>query len=152
MTNPKWGIWVGLIASMGSGAMTPIFGIVLIKVTFSLNIIYGPDYVREQADKYCLYMFLMAVGAFLFTVISKFAFGALGENVTHKIRRQMYSSILQKHTGWFDDKENTPGVLSTSLASDAQVINGVSAEGLASIVVAAFSVCTGIVIGFIYSW
>jgi hypothetical protein len=64
----------------------------------------------------------------------------------------MYSAILKKHTGWFDDKENTPGILSTSLASDAQVINGVSAEGLASIIVAGFSVLTGIAIGFIYCW
>jgi ABC-type multidrug transport system fused ATPase/permease subunit len=119
MTEPKSGIIIGMLSAIGSGAMTPIFGIVLMKVTFALNILYGEDYVREQANKWCLYMLLMAIGAFIFQVIGKFMFGALGENVTEKIRKQMYTSVLQKHTGWFDDKENTPGVISTSLASDA---------------------------------
>lgn len=85
MTQPKWGIWIGLLASIGSGAMTPIFGIVLMKVTFAINIL-NPN-LRHDADTYCLYMFLMACGAFIFNVTSKFIFGALGENVTEKIRR-----------------------------------------------------------------
>jgi hypothetical protein len=36
-----------------------------------------------------------------------------------KIRKQLYSKILSKHMGWFDEKENTPGVLSATMASDA---------------------------------
>jgi len=69
-----------------------------------------------------------------------------------KIRRQLYSKILSKHMGWFDEKENTPGVLSTTMASDAQTINGVSAEGLATTLEGAFAILTGIVIGFAYNW
>lgn len=34
--------------------------------------------------------------------------------------------------GWFDEKDNAPGQLSTVLSSDASIINGVSAEGMAS--------------------
>jgi ABC-type multidrug transport system fused ATPase/permease subunit len=54
--------------------------------------------------------------------------------------------------GWFDEKENTPGVLSASMASDAQTINGVSAEGLATTLEGAFAILTGVVIGFAYNW
>jgi hypothetical protein len=54
--------------------------------------------------------------------------------------------------GWFDEKENTPGVLSATMASDAQTINGVSAEGLASTLEGLFAVLAGIVIGFAYNW
>ena len=38
------------------------------------------------------------------------------------------------------------------MASDAQTINGVSAEGLAVVIQAMFSILTGIAIGFIYNW
>lgn len=54
--------------------------------------------------------------------------------------------------GWFDDKNNSPGVLSATMASDAQTINGVSAEGLASTLEGMFAVLTGVVVGFIYNW
>ena len=54
--------------------------------------------------------------------------------------------------GWFDDKNNSPGVLSATMASDAQTVNGVSAEGLASTLEAGFATLVGVVIGFIYNW
>ena len=38
------------------------------------------------------------------------------------------------------------------MASDAQTINGVSAEGLASTLEGMFAVLTGVVVGFIYNW
>lgn len=112
----------------------PWFGILLSKMLFVLNGWYGPDTdtIRSKSDHYCLLMFVAALIA-LFTGFSqKFCFGVIGENVTLKIRKQLYSSILMKHIGFFDEKENAPGVISSSMASDCQVINGVSAEGLAS--------------------
>ena len=54
--------------------------------------------------------------------------------------------------GWFDDRSNAPGVLSTTLSSDASVINGVSTEGLSPILEAISAVITGLVIGFYFSW
>lgn len=54
--------------------------------------------------------------------------------------------------GWFDDKDNSPGVLSATMASDAQTINGVSAEGLAASMEAMCAVLVGVVIGFVYNW
>ena len=54
--------------------------------------------------------------------------------------------------GWFDEKTNAPGQLSTVLSSDAQAINGVSAEGLASQMESACALLTGIVLGFVLCW
>lgn len=54
--------------------------------------------------------------------------------------------------GWFDKQENTPGVLSAAMASEAQTINGVVAGGLATSLQCVFSLVAGIVIGFVYNW
>jgi ATP-binding cassette subfamily B (MDR/TAP) protein 1 len=82
----------------------------------------------------------------------KFSFGVIGENVAFNIRSKLYRKIIEKHHGWFDEKSNAPGILTTTLSSDAQIINGVSTEALGSILEAICAVCTGIVIGFIFSW
>jgi ATP-binding cassette, subfamily B (MDR/TAP), member 1 len=64
-------------------------------------------------------MLIVSVLSFFTAVSQKFCFGVIGENVTMKIRKQLYKSILSKHMGWFDDKNNSSGVLSTIMASDA---------------------------------
>ena len=64
----------------------------------------------------------------------------------------MYKSFLEKHIGWFDDRKNTPGVLTSVLASDVQSLNGVSSEGLSVMLEVISSIVTGMVIGFYYCW
>jgi ATP-binding cassette subfamily B (MDR/TAP) protein 1 len=97
-------------------------------------------------------MTFCGVGSAMFVFGQKLTFGTLGEKVTLKIRRMLYSNILEKNIGWFDEKENAPGQLSTVLASDAQIINGVSAEGLASQLEATCALLFGITLGFVFSW
>ena len=117
MSEPMINIYVGIISSIFHGGLTPCFGILLGKILFALS--ESPDQIRKDADYYCLWMFLIAVASFFAGFIQKVAFGVIGENVTFKIRKTLYSSILQKNIGFFDDKANAPGVLSASMASDA---------------------------------
>ncbi|CDW81593.1 abc transporter family protein [Stylonychia lemnae] len=154
ISQPKVNILIGVFVSMCQGLIMPWFGILLAKMLFVLNNYYVPlgEDVRADSDKYCLHMFIAALIAFFTGFLQKFCFGVIGENVTLKIRQGLYSSVLQKHIGFFDQKENAPGVISASMASDAQIINGVSAEGLASSLEAGFATLSGVVIGFIYNW
>ena len=77
-------------------------------------------------------MFFCAITAGIAAFFAIYSFGVMGENVTLRIRDELYSSIIRKNIGWFDDKENAPGILSASMASDTQTINGIASEGLAS--------------------
>lgn len=122
MSEPKINIAIGLIVSVMQGSLLPIFGILLGKMLFILQ--YVPfvnplDKIRSDSDFYCLMMFLASITAFFTALSQKFSFGVIGENVTLKIRKQLYTSILMKHMGWFDEKNNSPGVLSATMASDA---------------------------------
>ena len=153
MTEPVYIIPIGLIFSLCLGTVMPTFGIILSKLLFGLS--YPPntlEEVRDNANFYCLLMLACAVGSATFIFFQKVTFGTLGENVTLKVRKLLYSSILEKNIGWFDTKENSPGQLSTVLASDAQTINGVSAEGLASQLEATCALFAGIILGFVLCW
>ena len=77
-------------------------------------------------------MLLLSAGCFILTFLQISAFGIISENVTIKMRMDLYRSILQKNIGWFDEKDNTPGVLSSTMATEAQTINGVISGGLAT--------------------
>ena len=76
----------------------------------------------------------------------------IGENITLNIREKLYGALVKKDIGWFDKRENAPGVLNSVLASDVQSLNGASTEGMAVIMESTFALCVGLAIGFSYHW
>jgi len=97
-------------------------------------------------------MFLCCITSFITGFTQKFLFGIIGENITLNIREKLYGALIKKNIGWFDLRENAPGVLNSVLASDVQALNGASTEGSAVIMESTFAMVVGIVIGFCFNW
>ena len=76
----------------------------------------------------------------------------LAENMTKTIRKDLYSTMLSKHIGWFDKKEHSPGQLASILATEVQTLNGVSTESVGIMAEAFVGLVTGITLGLIYQW
>lgn len=94
----------------------PIFAIFLAKLVFDLN----PKNInlREDANDKCIAMTILALAAFINGFGSKLSHGVVSEKVTYRVRKILYRNILTKELAWFDEKENAPGILSTTMASD----------------------------------
>ncbi len=95
----------GTIVSIIQGALWPYFGSLVAYMLFSL-MMPTAEQVREGSDKYCFRMFCVAITSIFTALISRFSFGLIAENITIRIRNTLYRSILTKHIGWFDDREN----------------------------------------------
>lgn len=61
-----------------------------------------------------------------------YAFSKSGELLTRRLRRLGFQAMLGQEIGWFDDHRNSPGALTTRLATDASQVQGVS-SGLKTI-------------------
>ena len=59
---------------------------------------------------------------------------------------------MRKEIGWHDDRNNSSGVITATLASDVQLLNGASSEGAAAILEASASLLWGITLSFVFSW
>lgn len=55
-----------------------------------------------------------------------YAFAKSGELLTKRLRKFGFRAILGQDIGWFDDLRNSPGALTTRLATDASQVQGVS--------------------------
>lgn len=99
-----------------------------------------------------LILFGMAIVAFLAKAAQTYVFGYLSNKVTHKIRQVLYDSLLEKHLGWYDDRDHSTGVLVSSMAEDSTIINGSSANSLAPQFEATFSILTGVTVALVYCW
>lgn len=85
---------------------------------FALFITWDKAKLRSESDIWCLAMFLCMVLSFITGFTQKFLFGIIGENITLNIRETLYGALIKKNIGWFDHRENAPGVLNSVLASD----------------------------------
>lgn len=97
----------------------PCFGGVMAKMLFVLMEVQDLSKMRDEANYWCMVMLILACCAFVTGFLQKLSFGIIGENVTANIRRKLYRDILMKNQGWYDHRENAPGVLTSTLASDA---------------------------------
>lgn len=74
--------------------------------------------LRSDSNIWCLAMFICCLVSFVTGFTQKFLFGVIGENITINIREKLYGALVKKSIGWFDDRDNAPGVLNSVLASD----------------------------------
>ena len=151
---------VGLVimacfGSLLTGGGQPLFGWIFSKVMVVLIEPVTDDNIQKIKDDtsfYALMTFLIGVAAMIGVIINKTGFGILGQNVTLEIRILLYKSILRKNIGWFDERDNATSVLTSAMAEDTSVLNGVSTESLGPMVDACCAVLGGIAIGFVFTW
>ena len=72
--------------------------------------------------------------------------------MTLEVRKLLFKSIIYKHIGWFDLKENSTGQLVTTLAQDVQALNGASTEGMGTQVETTLGLFMSIGLAAYFSW
>ena len=58
--------------------------------------------------------FLVGIVGFL----QKLVYAWSGENLTYKLRLELFKGIIYKQLAWFDRKDRAPGILSNILSED----------------------------------
>jgi hypothetical protein len=72
--------------------------------------------------------------------------------VTENLRRILYAKILEKHMGWFDERDNATSVLTSAMAHDPSLVNGASTESLGPTFEANCAMLLGVGVGFYFCW
>ena len=162
--DPKVLIVIGGILNAFNGFIQPVTGIFMSKLLSLMSLpaqylvdkndpsIKGMEYLEREIIMWVILFAVVGIITLFSYFIAKKSFGTLGENVTLSVRKYLYSSIMQKNIGWFDHPENGTSVLTSAMAQDTSIINGVSTESIPPQLEALFSFMGGIIIGFIYCW
>ena len=142
--------FIGVILCLIDGAILPLFGLVLAKTLRAISVLDGN--FRKDANLYSLLFFILGlVGIFTYGLKQTFL-GAAGEGLTARIRTRAFSKMMRMHIGWFDDPKNLPGILTTRLAVDAQIVNTLTTTSQAAVYQAFSAIATGLAISFSASW
>lgn len=74
------------------------------------------------------------------------------ERLMLKVRLDLFKKFLRLPASYYDQKDNTPGAISTKLASDAFVIRNMVSGVLGVICLNAATILTSLTLGMYYSW
>ncbi|XP_059178858.1 ATP-dependent translocase ABCB1-like [Physella acuta] len=152
MNSPEWFFLVlGSLSSLTNGALQPAWAIILSEVIKA----FSKDDLQDQKDTMrdmSLYSLGVAFASLITFFLQDYMFGLSGEALTMRIRDLLFRSILRKNIAWFDDHRHETGILSTQLAVEASVVQGVVKTLVGSILLSVGNLGTGFVISLIFGW
>ncbi|NP_001029122.1 egg permeability glycoprotein [Strongylocentrotus purpuratus] len=152
LNTPECGfILLGCIGAAINGAVQPGFAVVFSKILGAYSITDRAA-LFDEVTIYCVLFAALGLLSLLASIIQGVGFGKSGGELTLRLRNMMFRAILRQNISFFDDKRNGTGALTTKLATDVSLIQGVTGVRLGMIFEVLFNIGVGIVISFVYSW
>ncbi|KAJ3214877.1 GTPase-activating protein [Clydaea vesicula] len=140
----------GFIAAIVAGMVYPFFAIVFGTI---IGVFTKKGEQLESESNYWAAMFVVIA---VVTLISNFAmnslFGYASEFLTQRIRKGVFDSILNQDISFFDETTHGTGILTASLSSDAQKIQGMSGLTLGNIITVFTNLAGCMIVALINGW
>ncbi|TPX56446.1 hypothetical protein PhCBS80983_g04538 [Powellomyces hirtus] len=141
---------VGVISAAINGAILPIFGILMGKVLDIYK--HEGEKLQDEANMYALIFTGMMFLNLIVNLLQTGALGITGERLTRHVRSTLFEAMLRQEIGWFDDKANGTGVLTSRLSEQADRIQDVTGPNAANIIQLVVSMGVSIGLAFYYGW
>ncbi|KAH6829538.1 P-glycoprotein 20 [Perilla frutescens var. hirtella] len=109
-------------------------------------------HTREEINRWCLIITGMGIVTVVANFLQHFYFGIMGEKMTERVRRMMFSAMLRNEVGWFDEEENSADNLSMRLANDATFVRAAFSNRLSIFIQDSAAVIVAVLIGMFLEW
>ena len=141
----------GLLSAILNGTVLPLYAVLLSFVLQEIGDPTAPDY-SEQVRLLALMFLLLGVASLVLYTLMLSTFSIVGENLTQRLRSDLYDKMLRMHIGWHDDPNNNPATLATTLSTDTLAVNSLTSTAVGATFQMSSSFITGMVVAFIGSW
>uniref|UniRef100_A0A8C4HED8 Bile salt export pump n=1 Tax=Dicentrarchus labrax TaxID=13489 RepID=A0A8C4HED8_DICLA len=156
---PEWPYMLfGSFGAAINGGVNPVYSllfsqILAVRFKFRSDLIEkDPVAQRKEIDGICLFFVMVGVVSFFTQMLQSYAFSKSGELLTRRLRRLGFHAMLGQEIGWFDDHRNSPGALTTRLATDASQVQGATGSQIGMIVNSLTNIGVAVLMSFYFSW
>ncbi|PQQ18468.1 hypothetical protein Pyn_37652 [Prunus yedoensis var. nudiflora] len=143
---------LGSIGAAIFGSFNPLLAYVIALIVTAY---YRGDegrHLSQEVDKWCLIIACMGIVTVVANFLQHFYFGIMGEKMTERVRRMMFSAMLRNEAGWFDEEENSADTLSMRLANDATFVRAAFSNRLSIFIQDSAAVIVAVLIGMLLQW
>uniref|UniRef100_A0A3Q2C9A1 ATP-binding cassette, sub-family B (MDR/TAP), member 11a n=1 Tax=Cyprinodon variegatus TaxID=28743 RepID=A0A3Q2C9A1_CYPVA len=150
--RPEWPyMLLGSVGAAINGAVNPVYAVLFSQIlgTFAIQDL---DKQRKDINGICVLFCIVAVISFFSQFLQGYSFAKSGELLTRRLRKVGFQAMLKQEVGWFDDPTNSPGALTTRLATDASMVQGATGSQIGMIVNSLTNIGASFIIAFYFSW
>ncbi|XP_072179666.1 ATP-dependent translocase ABCB1-like [Diadema setosum] len=152
LNTPECGfIFLGCVGAAINGGIQPGFAIIFSNVLGAFGLPTNGE-IFSEITRYCIAFAGLGVAALLGSIIQGVGFAKSGGELTLRLRHMMFKAMLRQNIGWFDDKSHATGALTTKLATEVSLIQGVTGIRIGMIFEVICNIGVGIAISFYYCW
>jgi ATP-binding cassette subfamily B (MDR/TAP) protein 1 len=151
-SKPEWYVYPGaLLAATINGSIMPLFAIIFTKMS---NVYFVPTtaLVKEQASQFALLFVYLAIVTALAYFFQFLLFGYIAEKMTTRVRAALFLKLLRFEVGFYDDRENSVGVLSSKLAADASLVKAAVADRMNLAFMNTVTIVLALIFAFVRGW
>ncbi|KAL1104553.1 hypothetical protein V6Z11_D04G072500 [Gossypium hirsutum] len=143
---------LGSIGAAIFGSFNPLLAYAIALIVTAYYRRQEHHHLQDEVDRWCLIIACMGIVTVVANFLQHFYFGIMGEKMTERVRRMMFSAMLRNEIGWFDNEENSPDNLSMRLANDATFVRAAFSNRLSIFIQDSAAVIVAILIGMLLHW
>ncbi|MFQ6666015.1 hypothetical protein Gotur_032534 [Gossypium turneri] len=143
---------LGSIGAAIFGSFNPLLAYAIALIVTAYYRRQEHHHLQDEVDRWCLIIACMGIVTVVANFLQHFYFGIMGEKMTERVRRMMFSAMLRNEIGWFDNEENSPDNLSMRLANDATFVRAAFSNRLSIFIQDSAAVLVAILIGMLLHW
>ena len=95
---------------------------------------------------------MLAIFIFIPFSIQSALFTFIGEEITEKIRKEVYHKLLRLPIKWFEKKVNRGGAAANRFGVDSRQVNILATSMVSTLVMNFSSIIVGMILAFIFEW
>lgn len=146
----------GLFFSILCGGANPISAVFFAKEIITLTDALLPDadieHIRHNAYFWALMFIVLAGGTLISYSGQGIALASCSEHLIHRIRDQTFRTFLRQDISFYDRKENSAGMLTAFLSTEANNIGGLSGSALGTILLTLSTLFSSMIMGLAIGW
>ncbi|NXX40239.1 ABCBB protein, partial [Tricholaema leucomelas] len=142
---------LGTLAAAVNGAVSPLYALLFSQILGTFSILDAEEQ-SNQINGVCLLFVAIGILSFFTQFLQGYTFAKSGELLTRRLRKLGFKAMLGQDIGWFDDRKNSPGALTTRLATDASQVQGATGSQIGMIVNSFTNIGVALIIAFYFSW
>ncbi|KAK7316386.1 hypothetical protein VNO77_35390 [Canavalia gladiata] len=149
---PEWRqACLGCLSAVMFGAIEPLYSFALGSM-ISIYFLTNYDEIKRKTAIYSLFFLGLAVFSLVVNIIEHYSFAYMGEYLTKRVKERMLSKILTFEVGWFDQEENSTGVVCSRLTKEANMVRSLVGDRMALLVQTISAVVIACTMGLIIAW
>ncbi|RLM78584.1 hypothetical protein C2845_PM12G16970 [Panicum miliaceum] len=152
LNAPEWKhALIGSFSAALFGGIQPMYAYIIGSM-FSVYFLTDHAEIKNKTRDHAFIFVALAVLSLLLNIGQHYNFGAMGEYLTKRIREQILERILTFEIGWFDQDENSTGVICSLLAKDANIVRALVGDRMALVIQAVSAVLISWTMGLVIAW